>query len=220
MKVINAVISASVCLFLSLSQSTSARTLDTSVATGIKNYLVGEWCLNKEEFQGDISMSGDMWTFTEDGKYKYGFHSLDGYSVTDDNIKLNNMGTFKVLNINQDIMVAKIYSTYYFSKNSCSKETKEAIKITQVNNAIIQNNIEKVKAFIEEGVNISKADLRSSIQSTPLMVAIRYNNIEIIELLLKQNPDLSVTDYLGRTALDTAKKSDSKIIQDRIKDAY
>lgn len=210
----------SVGLTAILVQTATARALDTSVASGIKDHLVGDWCLNKEELGDDVSYSGEIWRFTKSGQYKFGLHSLDSYTVKEEEIKLANMGTLKVLEIDQDKMVAKVYSTYYFSKNKCSNATLNALKITLVNNAIISNDIDYVKKLIKEGVDISLADSRSSIQSTPLMVAIRSENKEIIELLLMKNPDLTITDYMGRTAFDIAQKSDSKEIRERIEDAY
>jgi ankyrin repeat protein len=51
------------------------------------------------------------------------------------------------------------------------------------------------------------------------MGAVRNENIPIIKLLLKQMPDLTVKNYVGKTALDYAKLSESQEIEELIKDA-
>jgi len=129
MKIIPLLITFS--LTATLIQSASAKEVkeaDTSVATGIKTFLVGDWCLNQEEYEGDVSHSGVIWSFNKKGQYKLGQNSLAPYSVKDDEINLTNMGTIKVLEINQHKMVGKNYSTYYFSKGNCSEKTLQALK--------------------------------------------------------------------------------------------
>ena len=119
---------------------------------------------------------------------------------------MQDFGALEVSKISENEMIAKVYSTYYFSKPRCSEETLKALKITRLNNAILLGNIVTVQGFIDEGVDVSKADLRSGLQSTPLMLAIKDNNKEIVKLILKQKPDLSVSNFIGKTALDLIKK--------------
>ncbi|TCJ88820.1 ankyrin repeat domain-containing protein [Cocleimonas flava] len=200
--------------------SLSAASADTSVATNLSEKIIGNWCLNEEKFMDDSSFSGEIWEFTEDGKYTFNKLGDDAYTVTDDTVKLDNFGTLKVLTISDTEMVAKVYSTYYFSKDRCADETLQALKLTQLNNAIIMNNLGRVEALIKEGIDVSKPDTRGGMHSTPLMVAIRQENEAAIELILKQKPDLTVTNFLGKTALDIAMKSKSIKIKNRINDAY
>ena len=198
----------------------SARTPDSSIATNLPEKLIGNWCLNEEKFMDDSSYSGEVWEFTTDGKYTFNKLGEDAYKIKDDVVKLDNFGKLKVLKLTDTEMVAKVYSTYYFTKDRCSDDTLEALKLTQLNNAIIMNDLKRVKEFINQGVDVSKPDTRSGMHSTPLMIAIWQENEEAIELILKQNPDLTVTNYTGKTALDIAKKSKSITIKNRINDAY
>ena len=213
---INTVFLLAVCAPLSL----SARAPDSSITTNLPEKILGNWCLNEEKFMDDSSYSGEIWEFTADGKYTFNKLSEDAYKVTDDTIKMDNFGTLKVLRISDTEMVAKVYSTYYFSKNRCADDTLNALKLTQLNNAIIMNDLKRVKELIENSVDVSKPDTRSPMQSTPLMVAISQENEASIELILKQNPDLTVTNFMGKTALDIAKKSKSIKKKNRINDAY
>ena len=207
-------------LFVLTPLSLSARAPDSSIATNLPEKLIGNWCLNEEKFMDDSSFSGEIWEFTTDGKYTFNKLGEDAYKITDDNVKLDNFGTLQVLKLTNTEMVAKVYSTYYFSKDRCAKNTLKALKLTQLNNAIIMNDLERVKEFIKEGVDVSMPDTRSAMHSTPLMIAIWQENEEAIELILEQNPDLNVTNYTGKTALDIAKKSKSIKIKNRINDAY
>ena len=196
-----------------------ARAPDTSVTTNLPLYINGNWCLNQEKYEDDVSYSGEIWQF-EDGNYSFNGLGKDPYYIKEDTIKMDNFGTLKVLEISEKKMVAKIYSTYYFSKDRCEDDTLEAIKLTRVNNAIIKNDIKEVKRLIDEGVDISKRDTRGSMRSTPLMLAILEENIPIIKLLLQQKPDLGMTNYSGKTALDFAKLSKSTEIRELIQNEY
>ena len=128
--------------------------------------------------------------------------------------------TLKVLEISPEKMIAKAQSTYYFTKNHCSAETIEALKTSQLNIAIRLNDINAVKQFIKDGIDVSKRNTRSMVALTPLMVAVQNKNIPIIKLLLKQKPDLTVESGALNTALDYAKKTKSQEIKDLIQNAY
>jgi transcriptional regulator NrdR family protein len=205
--------------FIFISLAASARAPDSSIATNLPLYLTGNWCLNKEVFEDDVSRKGEIWRFDENNNYTFNGLGEDPYQIKGNTIKMTHFTTLEVLEISAETMVAKAFSTYYFSKDKCSEETLQAIKLTRLNNAIIMNNIDEVKSLIKEGVDVSKKDTRSSIQSTPLMVAVRNENIPIIKLLLKQMPDLTVKNYVGKTALDYAKLSELQEIEELIKNA-
>jgi len=198
----------------------SARTADTSIATNLPIHLTGEWCLNKQVFDDDVSHKGEIWNFSADNKYTFNGLGEDPFEIQEDKIKMTHFGTLEVLEISEDEMVAKIYSTYYFTKSKCSEETQKAIKLTRLNNSIITNDIEAVKKLIDEGVDVSKKDTRSAIQSTPLMVAIREENIPMIKLILLEKPDLTVKNFVDKTAMHYAKLTKSREIQELIRNAY
>ena len=50
---------------------------------GLTDKLIGEWCLNTEEYAGEISVDGSRWTFKADGTYvtKQAYVSEDKYRV-------------------------------------------------------------------------------------------------------------------------------------------
>lgn len=208
--------------FLLLSSLTSialARAPDTSVITNLPHYIEGMWCLNQEKYEDDVSYPGEIWEF-KGGKYTFNGLGEDPYEIKENSIKMNNFGILKVLKISETEMVAKVYSTYYFTKDRCSNDTLKAIKLSQVNNAILLNNIDEVKRLISEGVDISKANTRSMVRMTPLMLAVREENLPIIKLLLNQNPDLKIKNSSGKSVLDYAKHSNSPEIKELINNAY
>ena len=209
----------SLLLFLTISSNALARAPDTSVISNLPHFIEGIWCLNQEKYQDDVSYSGEIWEF-KDGKYSFNGLGEDPYEIKEDSIKMTNFGTLKVLQISETAMVAKIYSSYYFTKDQCSGDTLEAIKLSRVNNAILQDNIDEVKRLIDEGLDISKADTRGVVRLTPLMLAVREEKLAIIKLLLKQNPDLKIKNYSGKTALDYARLSKSTEIKELINNAY
>ena len=195
----------SLLLTYNLSCQSHARAPDTSINTQLHQYLVGDWCLNKEIYEDEVSFSGDIWSFYTNNNYEIHSDELP-YEIINESIKMSDFGTMNVIKVNENEMITKIHSTYFFTKPKCSTETLEALKITHLNNAIISNDIEKIQSLIDEGINISKADLRSGLRSTPLMVAAKENNEKIVKLLLAHNPDLSVKNYMGKTIFDLIKK--------------
>lgn len=207
--------------------SVSARTEDTSVITNLPIYLQGNWCLDKEVLKAfdasdsdDVNYSGEMWNFSKSDKYTFNGSGEDSYEIKENKIQMRHFATLEVLEISQNKMVAKALTTYYFTKNVCSEETKLALKTAQLNFAISLNYISKVKQLIKEGVDVSKRNTRSMVANTPLMVAIQHKNIPIIKLLLQQKPDLTIENGALHTALYYAEKSKSQEIKDLIENAY
>jgi len=214
-------------LLASVSSSLSARTNDTTVASNLPLYLQGNWCLDKEVVKAfdendtdDVSHKGEFWNFSESGNYTFDGRGKDPYEIIENKIKMTHFTTLKVLEISPEKMIAKAQSTYYFTKNHCSAETIEALKTSQLNIAIRLNDINAVKQFIKDGIDVSKRNTRSMVALTPLMVAVQNKNIPIIKLLLKQKPDLTVESAALKTALDYAKKTKSQEIKDLIQNAY
>ena len=68
--------------------------------------IIGKWCLNTEEYDGDISVDGSIWEFKTDGTYVYtqAYVSKEPYSIEGDSIKLAGLGTMKVLSISKNEM--------------------------------------------------------------------------------------------------------------------
>jgi len=92
-------------------------------------------------------------------------------------------------------------------KDSNSLEAKiesEEVKVPQTNiqAAIISNNIEAVKQHIKAGTDLNKKDAMSA--ATPLITAASFGRVQITKLLLDANVDLSKTNADGATALHTA----------------
>lgn len=201
--------------------SMAAEPANTVSTEQIRQHLPGSWCLNKEVFMDEVSFSGEIWKFGSDNIYHITGMISDPYSIDGNKVKLDNMGTMEIQEISADHMVGKIYSTYHFARDACSAETREALRLTQLNNAIVLGNLDKAKQLVGAGVDVSKPDTRSMLESTPLMVAIKNNNEAAVDYILSLKPDLSVTDFMGRTALDHSKlKATSEAIRIKIKEAY
>lgn len=85
--------------------------------------------------------------------------------------------------------------------------------------AIMVGNTENVKTLLRLGANVNTvADNSFADRVSPLIAAVSASSpdIEIIDALLEKNPDLSITDQNGRTALDHAKDSREKEIVQKL----
>lgn len=175
----------------------------------ITELLLGNWCLNTETYDGEITVDGSQWLFTKEGRYRYkqAYESVDNYRVEGNTIVLDNFGEMKVLSISAREMRTEMGSHYYFTKEICLPLVKDAEHLTRLNNAILKGDIDTVKALVAKGVDVSQADTRSSMRSTPAMVAIKSGQIEILQYILSFKPDLSIIDGSWKTALDHAKKT-------------
>lgn len=96
---------------------------------------------------------------------------------------------------------------YEHKKDSNCLEAKiehEEVKVPQTNiqAAIISNNIEAVKQHIKAGTDLNEKDAMSA--ATPLITAASFGRVQITKLLLDANVDLSKTNADGATALHTA----------------
>lgn len=54
---------------------------------------------------------------------------------------------------------------------------------------------------------------------TPTMLAVRENDRYLVEKLLRRNPDLSIADYTGRSAMDWARKARDRSIETLLMEA-
>ncbi|MEM9405308.1 MAG: ankyrin repeat domain-containing protein [Acidobacteriota bacterium] len=174
----------------------------------VRRLLVGDWCLNTEEYEGEVSADGSRWTFREGGRYVYRTHyvSEDDYRIEGNVVVLANFGRLEVLSIDEQRMTAKLYSTYLFSRNDCLPVVAEAVLKTRLNNALVVGDLETVRTLLEQGVDASGPDTRSGLRSTPLMIAVRFGGVEAVRLILSRKPDLTVENSLGETALELARR--------------
>jgi len=181
--------------------------------------LIGKWCLNTEVYDGEVTVDGSTWTFNSDGTYAHNqaYDYTGSYSLSEGTIQLQDFGQLQIRSISDSELTGEFYSTYHFTRNSCLPIVAEAARTTKLNNAISMGNLAEVRAIVESGVDINQPDTRSSMRSTPLMVAARFGTEETIKYLLSQNPDLSVENYLGSTALDIAEKAERHSIANLIK---
>lgn len=69
----------------------------------------------------------------------------------------------------------------------------------QLVDAILKNDIDKVKEFINQGVNVNFIDSKYNL--TPLIISTIHSNLEIVELLLRNNADVTTKVY-GKNILD------------------
>ena len=178
-------------------------------ADNLASQILGKWCMNTEEYDGEISVQGSLFEFLADGTYiaKMPTRSQDRYSIEGNTLHLENFGDMQITAISQHEMTGKVYSTYHFTRDHCLPIVAQAFKLTELNNSIIEKNLTKVKKLVADGVNVSQPDTRSSLRSTPVMVALKYGDLETLKYLLSLKPDLAQTNAMGETALDVAKKS-------------
>jgi len=177
-------------------------------AEEIERLVLGDWCLNTEEYDGEISVDGTRWTFEEDGSYTYrqAYESRGGFSVEGQELVLEDFGRMTVLLIDESRMRTRVYSTYEFTRDECLPIVASAMRLTKLNNAILRGDMAAVRQLVEGGVDVSQPDTQSGLRSTPLMVAIRDGRILFVRYLLDQKPDLEVVNAAGRTALEVAER--------------
>lgn len=88
---------------------------------------------------------------------------------------------------------------------------KEVLTSDVLNQAVLSNDLEKVKEILESGeVDINTAD---SLGIYPLENALVFDNLEMIDLLMQQDVDLTLETANGKTLQELGRGSDSQAIQ-------
>lgn len=188
----------------------------------ILSRLVGDWCLDRESFGGDVSHDGAIWRFEDNGRY---FTSIDSpaswaYSLDNGHIRLENYGVMEVLSIDSTHLVTRIHSTYHFLKNECSPETHAAQRLTAFNALVLGGELEQARRMLADGVDVNGPDKRSTQESTPLMMAVKSGSSEMVAFILGLEPDLSRVNAMGQTALDVAERHGTEEIRGMLRNAY
>lgn len=86
--------------------------------------------------------------------------------------------------------------------------------ISDRSNIVNINELELVKYFVEDGIDIDYQDERGS---TALMKAVINNNTELVKYLLENGADFDIENSSGLTALDYAAKKKRVYIENLIK---
>jgi len=73
--------------------------------------------------------------------------------------------------------------------------------------AIVQNDYQTVKRFLELGSDVEVKD--KTMGMTPIMYAARYNNVQLLKLLVTNGAKLNEKSKLGLTAIQYAKLSNA-----------
>jgi len=89
-------------------------------------------------------------------------------------------------------------------------EQKDHNGATALHWAIRSGSVDATLLLLDKGAN---PDTQTDQGMTPLMLAVRENDRYLVEELLRANPDLSRSDYTGRTALDWARTSRDRSIE-------
>jgi len=199
----------------SLVAGSTAASLEVAAESSLKQKLLGRWCLNIEEAGGKMAVNGSEWQFNEDGTYFYhqAYIASGNYRISKNTLILNNYGKMKVLAISDSAMTTQLSSRYHFTRDKCLPLVKQAHQLARLNRAIIEHDMRAVRRLVKL-VNLNQRDTRSEMGSTPLMIAIKYGGKDYVKYLLSLNPDLSVQNAQGHTALDVAKRlKNTEIIQ-------
>jgi ankyrin repeat protein len=89
-------------------------------------------------------------------------------------------------------------------KSGARVDREDKIGRTALFWAVESGNPEVVDALLEAGADINH-QARDGL--TPVMAAVRANQLAVLQRLLGNNPDLSVLDYTGRSALNWARNN-------------
>ncbi len=82
--------------------------------------------------------------------------------------------------------IYKIYSQNLTNLNKAIQYLTEKFKHPGFNMAIVEGNVERVKAFIKAGQNVNECTARNGNIIIPLQLAIASNKIDVVRLLLDQ----------------------------------
>lgn len=85
--------------------------------------------------------------------------------------------------------ISKVYKTYSQNLTNLNKAIQyltEKFKHPGFNMAIVEGNVERVKAFIKAGQNVNECTARNGNKIIPLQLAIASNKIDVVRLLLDQ----------------------------------
>lgn len=77
---------------------------------------------------------------------------------------------------------------------------------TPLHDAALGGGVDVIAELLDRGANIDAQDTESG--ATPLMLAVAMERIPAARLLLKRGANTRITDHLGNTALDRARKTD------------
>ena len=112
---------------------------------------------------------------------------------------------------NRDILLALVVITLLFA--FFMPQTQRS-KNMDLYNAVVENNVTKVKQWIEKG---AEKNLLLPKGFPLISVAIEYENEAMVELLMLDTEDL-IRDYKGYRIMDhMAKKNNKKILQLMVK---
>jgi hypothetical protein len=86
--------------------------------------LYAAWCMTgmSKKLGGKRIPDKATYTFTKDSKLKYDagfFKQEDNFSISDDKIKTNSMGNYKIISIESNEMILNYGGYMYFTKGAC-----------------------------------------------------------------------------------------------------
>ena len=121
-------------------------------------------------------------------------------------LKLNNKAMCRIVRIYSMRTLVNMSLVLLLLTSACgqsSNKTKaEATNTTDIQAAILSDNMEAVKQHIEAGTDLNKKDPMTG--STPLITAASFGKNKILQVLVDAGADLSLKNNDGATALHTA----------------
>ncbi|SHJ18063.1 Ankyrin repeat-containing protein [Arenibacter nanhaiticus] len=128
----------------------------------------------------------------------------------------------KTIIITTGVLLLVVYglSAKNLSGNGMGNDSETTIKIEEISpfcKAIVKGDIESVKRYLENGVDVNQ----KSLGKTPVIFAARYNRGAILELLIKNGADITLRCNSGYSAQKYAQEANAfetlRIIENQLK---
>lgn len=116
--------------------------------------------------------------------------------------------------VNKDLSSVKKIVEKDSSLVNYVRKISAAFFIPVLMQAVMNNETEIAKFFIEKGADVNKKD---GFKMTCLMWAASNQNVELVKLLLEKGADKTITDGQGMTALKAAEETKNQEIIDLLK---
>ncbi len=171
--------------------------------------IVGSWCFYEQTgFEQTFPEKVDI-TFHKNGSYDWEegpvFKQKGAWSISQDKLIMSNVGTHKILSLNENDMKLERGSIMKFRKGKCDKKNFSDQDITAFHNAASTGDIKVIKDYLNKGIDVNIADWNRG--DTALIKAAKFCKVKVAKFLIKKNANKNLKNENDKSPLDYAKSS-------------
>lgn len=171
--------------------------------------LVGSWCFYEQAGSGQTFPEKVDITFHKNGSYDWEegpvFKQKGTWNISHDKLIMSNVGTHKILSLNENDMKLERGSIMKFRKGECDKKSFSDQDITAFHNAASTGNIKVIKDYINKGIDVNIADWNRG--DTALIKAAKFCKVKVAEFLINKGANKNLKNENDKSALDYSKSS-------------